>query len=260
MILRSHVCDCLVLNWALPLDVMPPPPAPLRYEVHSWGGFEWVFASALLFQHRGVHGAQVPWLRISHSQMNIRLYVLDPEGVPSVFFRRMLVPSWVLPGLRIAVGSVARAARLRLPVSRAALEPEARWMVEREGRLDVRTRLGGSASCAGPRLGTFERTVQIFHDRTRGYALGSHGLRVVSAVHPSVEAVPVVAEIDDLSLLERIFEAPMPFPALHSSWICPEFSIEFDLHPLRVEPLPQALPHPAASRAALRFERRRMER
>ncbi len=249
MILKSHVRDCLVLNWAIPHSTLPLPPAPLRYEVHSSGGRDWVFASALAFQHEGVHAARCPWLRVGHPQMNVRLYVIDEEGVPSVLFRRMFVPFWAAPGLRFAVGAVVRAARLDLPNSPAAVESGALWRVRGAGELEVATRLGSAAATEGPRLGGFERTVEILQNRPRGYAVGSRGLVMVGARHPSVAAIPVAAEVRQRSLLDALF--PSPLPPLHSCWLAPDTPFEFDLNPVASEALPSALPQPAASRSAL---------
>lgn len=247
MILRSHVCDCLVLNGVVPQASLPPPPAPLRYEVHPSGGVDWVFVSSLLFRHVGVNSPRAPWLRLSHPQMNVRLYVLDEDGVPSVLFRRMFVPYWAAPALRFVVGTVARGAMLSLPST--SLVDEACWRVRGDGRLVVTTRLGSVPDGAGPRLGSFERTVEILQDRPRGYALGARGLHRLGASHPRVNAVPVAAELRDASLFERLF--PGGAPSLHSSWIAPETPFEFEFHPLTRESLPTALPQPAASRGVL---------
>jgi len=100
MMLQMTVRDCLFLNWALPADALPEPPPPLRYQLHSWQGRDYVFASALLFHQDAVHFAALPLLRFGYPQLNLRLYVLDQDGVPSVLFRRMLMPSWVVPGVR----------------------------------------------------------------------------------------------------------------------------------------------------------------
>ena len=96
--LQTTVRDCLYLNWALPAESLPEPPAPLRYQLHLWQGRYWVFASALLFHQDALHLTALPRLRFGYPQLNVRLYMLDEDGVPSVLFRRMLMPAWVVPG------------------------------------------------------------------------------------------------------------------------------------------------------------------
>src|SRR3954469_24811133 len=115
MMLEMMVRDCLYLNWALPADVLPAPVPPLRYQVHSWQGRDYVFASALLFHQDSVHFLALPILRFGYPQLNLRLYVLDGEGVPSVLFRRMLMPSWVVPGVRLITHQPGSRARLDFP-------------------------------------------------------------------------------------------------------------------------------------------------
>src|SRR5262245_25881667 len=102
MKLRAKLRDCLYLNWALPLPALPPAPAPLRYERHTLGGREVVFGSAVLFHHDALRLAAFPFARIGYPQLNLRLYVQDEQGVPSVLFRRMLVPGWMAAGARFA--------------------------------------------------------------------------------------------------------------------------------------------------------------
>src|SRR6202035_544612 len=107
MLLRTTVRDCLFLNWALPAAALPAPVAPLRYQLHSWQGEDYVFASALLFYQEGLHLPALPLLWVSFPQLNVRLYVLDGEGVPAVLFRRMLMPAWLAPGVRLVTGQPA---------------------------------------------------------------------------------------------------------------------------------------------------------
>src|SRR5260370_31104094 len=97
MKLRTVVRDCLFLNWALPADALPEPPAPLRYQRHAWQGSDHVFASALLFHHDAVRWSAFPLLRVGYPQLNIRLYVLDGAGAPSAPFLPVLMPPGLAP-------------------------------------------------------------------------------------------------------------------------------------------------------------------
>jgi len=271
--LRTVVRDCLFLNWALPVESLPEPPAPLRYQRHAWQGRDHVFVSALLFHHDAVRWSAFPLLRVGYPQLNVRLYVIDEEGIPSVLFQRELMPAWVAPGVRLISHHPAASARLDFPrPSRQAGADSWSWRAERGGTLTVRAWVHSPTFGEGPRIGGWDETVRYFQERPRGYAVHGGALHRVDASHPPVEGVwPLAAEVGGDALLRRLVPLasglPDPgqgtpamrpqdghglWPALHSSWLCPEmpFSIAFDLVP-KVHPVVQRLPHPAAGRISI---------
>ena len=77
-------------------------------------------------------------LKFGYPQLNLRLYVLDDEGVPSVLFRRMLMPAWVAPGVRLITHQPAARARLASRAPRGSGGGPWLWRAERKGRLEVR--------------------------------------------------------------------------------------------------------------------------
>jgi hypothetical protein len=259
MQLRMTVRDCLYLNWALPAEALPEPPAPLRYQMHTWEGRDWVFASALFFHQDAVRLAALPRLRVGYPQFNLRFYVLDREGTPSVLFRRMLMPGWVAPGVRLVSHQPAVAARLDFPRPSADLgEGPWRWCVKSGGSLEVRAWRDMSAVPgvdAGPRLGSWDDTVRYFQIRPRGYAENSGGrLRRIDARHPAAMAWPLRAELSGEEMLPQLFclpEMAFPWPPLHSAWLCPEvpFAFELALAPKEVA-VSRGMPQPAAGRVA----------
>jgi hypothetical protein len=237
MHLRTLALDCLYLNWALPHTAAPPLPEPLRYELHRSEGEDYVFASALLFRLSGLHLRSLPFLRLSYPQMNFRLYVLDGDGIPSVLFRRMLVPLWVAPAVRLLGRQPAGSARFDYPSS--PLDPEVgrwRWTIRRlhgfgiEG-LEIDARLGSPAKGRGPDLGDWQRTVDYFRQRQRGYALWDHRLREIRTSQPPVEVWPLQVEVADASLVAEALEGGdgdlLRTP--HSAWLCPEIPFLFEL-------------------------------
>jgi hypothetical protein len=189
-------------------------------------------------------------LRLSYAQLNVRLYVEDREGVPSVFFRHMLVPPWVVPVARLVGRQPASPGRFRYPrPSRSPDAGEWRWRVSGGSSttgLEVRVRQGSPAVGAGPPLGSWDQTVHYFRDRMRGYAEVDGRLHKIDTEQPRVAVWPVAAEVVDGSLLE----ASLPlaggaaWPPLHSAWLCPEipFTYELSVAPqLEISPrLPQA--------------------
>lgn len=256
MKLRTLVRDGLYLNWALPATAVPPPPPPLTYELHSDGGRDYVFASALLFRQQGLHLPALPMLRVSYPQANLRLYILDGERMPAVLFRSMLVPAWVTPAARLLGRQPVEAARFRYP--RPSDDPEAgewRWEVRRGAALAVTARRGSPAVGEGPKLGSWEATVRYFRDRRRGYAEVGDRLRRIDTEHPQAPAWPMTAELTDVSLLARCLPLAGEngagaggWPPLHSAWLCPEIPFVFELATVRALDLGSGrLPQAAAS-------------
>jgi hypothetical protein len=262
MKLRMTVRDCLYLNWALPAEALPDLAPPLRYQLHSWEGRDWVFASALLFHHDAIRLSALPILRVSYPQFNLRFYVLDAEGIPSVLFRRMLMPAWMAPGVRLVSHQPAFAARLDFPRPSAdAGDGPWNWRVVCGGTLDVRAWRDGSAvpsPLAGPRLGSWEETVSYFQVRLRGYAENSGGaLRRIDVRRAAAPAWPLRAEVSGSELLPELFRLPAlsadtwEWPAIHSAWLCPELPFAFEqvMAPREVT-LARGMPQPAAGRVA----------
>ena len=257
--LRTTVRDCLYLNWAFPAEALPPPPSPLRYQRHVWQGRDYVFASALLFHQDSLHLTALPSLKFGYPQLTVRLYVLDDEGVPSVLFRRMLMPAWVAPGVRLITHQPAARAHLRFPRPSSNGGGPWEWSAERhKGRLEVRAWPGSPLVGEGPRLGSWEESVRYFQERPRGYALASGRLQRISADHPAVAIWPMRAEVQGDVLLPRLLDlAPgTHWPGLHSVWLCPEIPFVFELGlVLRIPAAPATMPQPAAGRVVSFFDR-----
>lgn len=260
MMLQTVVRDCLFLNWALPAEGLPEPPAPLRYELHSAGGRSWVFASALLFHQDSIHLTSLPLLRVCYPQLNLRLYVLDAEGTPSVLFRKMLMPVWMAPGVRLITRQPASHARLDFP--RPSRDPGGgggswRWRAERKGRLEVSAWQAAPGIGEGPRLGSWEETLRYFQERHRGYAETSGTLHRIESRPSSAAVWPLRAEIAANDLLPRMLplrpqggDGNGCWPALHSAWLCPEIPFVFQMATVpRISMAPQVA-QPAAGRVA----------
>lgn len=275
MKLRMTVRDCLYLNWALPAETMPELPAPLRYQFHSWQGSDWVFASALLFHQDAVRLAAFPLIRVGYPQFNLRLYVLDGEGKPSVFFRKMLMPGWVAPGVRWVSQQPAAAARLDFPrPTLSGGDGPWQWRVVCNGSggmggmstMEVRAWRDASAlpaSFEGPRIGSWEDTVRYFQERLRGYAEGPNGeLRRIEVRRSQVGVWPLRVEIaGHEQILPRLMHlAPSAasvlhegWPPLHSAWLAPEVPFVFEMARVprvAVAPGSSGMPQPAAGRVA----------
>jgi hypothetical protein len=205
MKLRTVVRDCLFLNWALPADTLPEPPAPLRYQRHAWQGRDYVFVSALLFHHDAVRWSALPLLRVGYPQLTLRLYVLDEDGMPAILFVRELMPAWMAPGVRLMSRHPASSARLDFPrPTRDAGADSWTWRAERGDTLSVKAWVHSPTFGEGPRLGSWEDTVRYIQERPRGYALHGGALHRVDASHPPVEAVwPLAADLVGADALLR---------------------------------------------------------
>jgi hypothetical protein len=232
MHLSTTARNCLYLNWALPLGSAPALPEPLRYETHGTPGDEYVFVSILLFRLTGLHLRNLPLLRVSYPQMNLRLYVLDGEGMPSVLFLRTLVPFWVVPVSYLLGRQPVTPARFSYPVPNEHELPSSwRWVVQGRHRLELQAVLSTPRIGPGPSLGSWETTVAHFQRRPRGYALWENRLRSVQTSHPRVEVCPVTVDFAEVKFLEKnlntvdsdVWHTP------HSAWICPEIPFIFEL-------------------------------
>jgi hypothetical protein len=257
--LRTTVRDCLYLNWALPAEALPAPPPPLRYQRHAWQGRDWVFASALLFHQDSLHFTGLPQLRFSYPQLNLRVCVLDEEGIPSVLYRRMLMPGWVVPGVRLVTHQPASRARLDFPrPSRQVNGGPWKWRAERRGTFEVEAWQDSPLVGEGPRLGSWNDAVRYFQERPFGYAVASGELRRISARHAPVPVWPLRVRIEGDGLLPRLLDlAPgTRMPGLHSAWLCPEIPFVFELGLILRVPVPAVMPaQPAAGRVVNFFWR-----
>ncbi len=224
--------DCLYLNWAFPVDCLPVLPEPLSYEVHGESGARYAFGSALFFRHEHLHLVGLPFLRFSYPQFHLRFYVRDHEDVPAVFFQSILVPSWVVPSARWVAHQPAMAAHFRYPGPVTGADGEEwAWEVVREVPLRLVARMGSPQICAGPSLGSWERTVAYFRLRSRGYVSSPGGLQPVETTQRSVPSWPLRVTLQDSSLLLQCmrFDGESEWPETHSAWLCPEVPYEFEL-------------------------------
>lgn len=231
MMLRAVVRDCLYLNWALPAASLPAPPEPLRYELHRWREEEMVFASALLFRQERIYLPRFPLLRLSYPQFNLRLYVLDDDGVPAVLFRAVLVPGWVVPSMRVVADQPALSAQFHYPrPSRTPAAESWRWQVRRGGELRVSARPQAPGAGHGPSLGSWERLTRFFNQRRRGYFESPAGLKRIDASHRASAFWPLEAEVEASSLLDECLPSLRGgWPLLHSAFLCPEIPFVFEL-------------------------------
>ncbi len=247
MILRTLVRDCLLLNWALPAEQLPAPPDPLRYDCLRLGSQREVMVTALLFYHHGIRPGVLPFVRLTFPQLSLGAAVLDGDGQPALYFRRMLVPLWVLPAARLLTHQPAEMAALRFDRPSRQLEADQwTWNVRcRAGRLDV------AAHQATPRVGlsslfpTWRNAVDYFQQRRRSYFEKGGKLRCVETFYmPRVEAWPMAAEVADSGVLMDAFplrsgEAwPEPFTAM----LFPDLPLSFELAlvpSLELAPMPR---------------------
>ena len=259
MILRTVVRDCLYLNWALPASSVPAPPAPLRYDEHRWQDGEVVFASALLFRQDRLHLPRIPLFRLSYPQFNLRLYVIDEDGVPAVLFRSVLVPGWVVPSMRVVADQPALSAQFDYPrPSRTPDDEGWRWQVRRGGELRVVARQRSPCAGHGPSLGSWERLTRFFNQRRRGYFQGPSGLKRVDASHDASAFWPLEVEVEEGALLEKCLPlVGTAWPLPHSAFLCPEIPFVFELGEADERAVSHAPPPVAADPATFGAARRR---
>lgn len=224
--MRFHtiIRDCLQLNWALPCEALSEAPPPLRWEVVGRGERQVVFVSALLFRHEGLRLRGVPGLRLSYPQFHLRLNVIDGEGLPAVLVQSVLVPSWVLPAVRVLARQHALPGLFQYPdpLSRSS-DSTLVWSVRRRHSLEVSIEPGVATAAVEPDLGSWNETVRHLRRRTRGYVVTPQGLRRDEMGFSEAEVVPVKGVVHRHGLLaDMLPSVGERWPSLHSSWICPE--------------------------------------
>ena len=220
MQLSTLARDCLYVNWALPRAEAPELPDPLRYEVHSWNDQEWVFASVLLFRLSGLHLETLPFAKVSYPQMNVRLYVQDDEGMPSVLFLRLMVPFWVAP-MAFLAGSHGAATAAKFTYPSPSQDPGGqswRWTVENHGKLEVVGRVASPTFGDGPRLGSWEQTVEYFRNRRRGYALWDDRLRSIRSWRAQAAKLAARSRNRGRHLGQRMFRPGRPGPLVAAAF------------------------------------------
>jgi len=199
------------------------PPAPLRYDVREWQGGEVVIASGLLFRHRRVRFRFLPLARISYPQFQLQLCTIDQDGTPSVLIQSILLPVWVAPGARWIADQPARTADFSYPRPGSSVAGRSEWRVSRNSALVVEAEPGSPSVGVGPQLGSWERTVSYMCRRPVAYAIGARGLHHLSFEGGADNVLPMKAVVKNKDLLNRCLgtESEMPWPELHSAWLCP---------------------------------------
>ncbi|MEL7060919.1 MAG: DUF2071 domain-containing protein [Acidobacteriota bacterium] len=226
--------DCLYLNWAVPAAALPEPPSPLRYELHAGEGVDQVFVTALLFRLSKLRPRGLPVARLSYPQMSLRLYVLDGDGVPSVLFRRLIVPPWVVPVSRWLGRQPARAGLFSFPrPSRSALRDGDgwRWVLRCRGTLQVEAQLASPQIGPGPDLGDWRSTLLHFRSRQRAYVHRDGAVRRLDRTQPPGDVWPVRAHVQSAAPIVEALPgvAAHRWSAPHSAWLCPEIALRFAL-------------------------------
>lgn len=248
MKLPTEVRDSLYLTWALATEDLPEPPRPLRYQTHLWEERRFTFVSVVLSRQEGLAVPVLPFLTLSHPQLNLLTYVLDGAGEPAVLLRQILVPGWLAPGMRLLTGLPVRSAGFDLPrPSPAETDGEAwRWWVRGEGELAVSARPGGPRIGEGPRFPSWEALVRSLRSRSAIYVEGPGGLRRLNLIAEAGQAVPLVAEVEEAGLLEGLLPLAGgdPWPPLYAAWLDPQVSVAFQVGPELQPALPRGVPAP----------------
>ena len=248
------VRDCLYLNWAFPVGLLPALPEPLTYEEHVEGDDRVAFGSALLFRHEHLHLAGLPFLRFSYPQFHFRFYVRDHEDVPAVYFQSILVPGWVVPSARWVAHQPALAAEFRYPQPLDQGEAgDWMWEVVRGVPLRLSARIAAPQLAARPSLGNWDRTVDYFRSRARGYVLATGGLHRVATSLRSVPVWPLEVSLEDPRLLVQCLklEGEALWPEPHSAWVCPEVPYQFEMSTDTLRQSLRRSPTPVASGSAM---------
>jgi hypothetical protein len=252
--LPSVLRDCLFLNWALPVERLAPPPPPLRYQPHPWEGRSYTFASLLMF-HRDV---PLPGsLHLGVPELCLRLTVFDGDGLPSLLLRRVLLPLWVAPGMRLLGSPAVSGARLFFPRPSRALGADPWvWRIEHQGWMEIAARLDSPRLGEGPSVGNWEQTVRYFQERPRVYVEERGGARRIGDSRLMEAIWPLNVDLSGDELLGRWLFSSVngqrpALPRLHSCWLSPEAPLAFADGSIPGLRMTAPLPQPAVGRVAV---------
>ncbi|MFN7940132.1 MAG: DUF2071 domain-containing protein [Thermoanaerobaculia bacterium] len=246
MLLATEVRDCLYLNWALAPAALPPLPEGLGLDLQVEDGVTHAFVSLLCFRQANLATGGLTLPGLTFPQANLRLYVRDAEGVPSVYFVRMLLPIWMVPAARGLARQPASPAVFDFP-ARVGVAGEWTWRVETGGAEARVTAHPGAPACArAPRFGGWERAVEFFRHRPRGYARLGGRLRRSETVPPAAESTPLVARVLRSTWLERLLPGvgAEVWGAPHSAFLCPRLPLELEVETWRRPALAVEVPQP----------------
>ena len=256
MILRTEIRDCLLLSWAIPARRLPALPPPLRYEGHLVNGEKEVLVVALLFHQAGFRLAALPMLRLSYPQFCLALSIVDGQGCPAFYFRRVLLPGWLAPAAKLVASPPIMTARLEYATPSKDLAAEAwHWKVAWDrGELKVNAALATPAGM--PFFPSWQQGVEYFLTRRRGYYQTPRGFRYLETCLPPVEAWPLKAELEGETLLTHHLplaqdEKPGEWPALHSAMLFPHIPLEFERSLAPSIQFSGRVPQPAPSRRSM---------
>lgn len=242
MIFKTALADALYVNWALPVECLPKPPAPLELDRVLERGESFGFATLVLFHQEGLRAAALPWPRFSFPQCNLRLPVRDGDGQPAVWILRELVPAWVVPWARAFGRQPASAAVFDVKTSPDGAER--RWALYAGQPLAVRARPAAPAA-ERPSLGAWVDTVAFFRDRPRAY-LAAPQLRRIETAHPRLDGLPVSIEVQRpewlAAQLPAVAEETWSRP--HSAFVVASARLSFAVESGRVVAVPAQAPVP----------------
>ncbi len=88
-----------------------------------------------------------------------------------------------------------------------------------------------------------ESTVAFLRQRNRGYFVSGGDLRVLRTEQPTVEVVPVRAQLLEDELLVHAFPG-INWPPPHCAFLCPEIPLLLELGTSRAGPLAREAPAP----------------
>ena len=242
---RSSVRDCLHVNWAVAADALPPLPGGLRYETRGGPAGAIGFVSAVCFRQYGLRLGGMPLPSFGYPQWNLRTYVRDAEDLPSVYYFRMIVPPWVVPGARLVGGQPVLPGRLRYPHPYdPTSDAGSTWRVDVPRSFQVRVTPDEPHPLDGGFV-SWDLMVQFFRERTRGYVRTLTGLTRIGARPAATPTLALrVRELEN-SLGEAILGTTLEPPL--SAFLAPSTEFVFALAKLPDLSLaPDPIPSPPA--------------
>ena len=229
---RSVVRDCLYVNWAVPRASLPELPQPLTYETKTAAEGEVGFVSAVLFRQHVLRLGGLPIPTFSYPQFNLRAYVRDADDRPAVYFLRMYVPGWVVPGARLVGGQPALPARFDYPRRFAPQDAAgAEWRVQAQRRFRAQAIPSDPSAASGDPSSvlflSWDVMAKFFRERSRGYVKTMTGLNRIATQPATTQIVPMRVREIESQLADVALDRPLGQPM--SAFLAPSTPFVFEL-------------------------------
>jgi hypothetical protein len=228
---QSRLSDVLYLNFAVnqeEVERLLPPETTVDSRLHR--GEPWGVFSLVLFRHDPLRPESIGWPQFRFPQVNLRIYVKDSDGTPSVYFKQLYMSSLRAFVTRWYTHQPVTAMTLNFP-ARVHDGGEYRWNLSDRGEGNIAGKVGRDQRISGNLLGLFDSEEDFLqYIRQRPLAYYSAGMDYVYRVNVSGdygEYRSFQVKEWELGFLADDLERHNFPEAMTANFCCPEMELSF---------------------------------